>query len=113
MCVRSCVICTSINSSVVVSMVDFVFFRLPILVCQGICRMKRITNQPINEFQSNGQHLKYCDYTIVNFTFRFLCYRLSTTTSTLHRVMCGVLVLYYMRYGVSDTNHFNITQIKR
>ena len=69
MCVRSCVICTSINSSVVVSMVDFVFFRLLILVCQGICRMKRITNQPINEFQSNGQHPKYCDYNYCEFYF--------------------------------------------
>ena len=40
-------------------------------------------------------------------------YRLCTIRSTPQPVMCGVLGVSCMRYGVSDTNHFKRIQILR
>ena len=75
--------------------------------------MKHTTHQIIRLFLSSGQLLRYRR---VFYCRKFnIChaYRLFTTASTLHKVMCGVLVQFCMKYGVWDTNHLRSTPIKR
>ena len=78
--------------------------------------MKHTTHQIIRKFQSSGQLLRYSVYHIypvLNCGLFLFLFRLFTTASTLHRVMCGVLVQFCMKYGVWDTNLLRNTPIKR
>ena len=58
-------------------------------------------------------HNIFCRLTALNVSSFFACLfsRLCTIRSTPQPVMCGVLGVSCMRYGVSDTNHLKDTQI--
>ena len=66
-------------------------------------------------FLSSGQPLRYASemFQEHTHTHTHICLRLSTTRSIRQPVMCGVLGVSCMRYGVLDTSLLRATQTPR